>query len=103
MCLWNQVKLFSTCTFQGLPYANIGQNPSHGEHLMQYFLSVMDFLKLFPTEYLKGIIFLWRYFDMFSNNLRKYIHYSETLSRPSPICLQLHELGENYYVHSEYA
>lgn len=96
MCLWNQVKLFPNCkTFQGLRYANMDQNPSHKGHLMQNFPNVMDFLKLLPTDYLKELIFLWRYFDMFSHNLRKYIHYSETLSRSS-IWLKFHELGENY-------
>lgn len=59
MCLWNQVKLFPNCkTFQGLRYANMDQNPSHQGHLMQNFPNVMDFLKLLPTDYLKGLIFL---------------------------------------------
>lgn len=58
MCLWNQVKLFPTCTFQGPRHANMGQNPSHWGHAMQNFPNVMDFLKLLPTEYRKGLIFL---------------------------------------------
>lgn len=53
-----KLNCFLPAHFRGLVMLIWGQNPSHWGHAMQNFPNVMDILKLLPTEYRKGIIFL---------------------------------------------